>query len=74
MLSKAALTRFVLILLYLFNRATCSFVEQGLHNSSICRQDNGGSEDVEMGKKKIIKIFNKLFFLKIQESVWTSYM
>eukprot|EP00092_Neocalanus_flemingeri_P046355 GFUD01052125.1.p1 GENE.GFUD01052125.1~~GFUD01052125.1.p1 ORF type:complete len:358 (-),score=58.93 GFUD01052125.1:204-1277(-) len=34
-LSKAALTR---------------FVEQGVHNSSICRQDNGGYEDVEMGK------------------------
>jgi len=30
--------------------ALISFVEQGVHNSSVCRQDDGGSEDVEMGK------------------------
>ena len=34
-----------------------SFVEQGLHNSSICRQDDGGSEDVEMGEQIQANIF-----------------
>ena len=27
------------------------FVEKGVHNSTICRKDNGGAEDVEMGNK-----------------------
>ena len=33
----------------LSKEATKRFVEQGLSNSSICRQDHGGAEDVEMG-------------------------
>lgn len=34
----------------LSKEATKRFVEQGLSNPSICREDHGGAEDVEMGK------------------------
>lgn len=30
--------------------ATKRFVEKGLNDSAVCRQDPGGAEDVEMGK------------------------
>jgi len=34
----------------LSKEAVIRFVETGIYNSSICRQDNDGAEDVEMGK------------------------
>jgi len=34
----------------LSKEAVIRFVETGIHNSSICRQDNDGAEDVEIGK------------------------
>ena len=37
-LSKEALTR---------------FVTKGIHDERMCRQDDGGAEDVEMGKNKL---------------------
>ena len=56
--------------MYSFHRATCSFVEQGVHNSSICRQDNGGSEDVEMGEKVFNNLEHYIVKRTIQENAW----